>query len=149
MPDRSEKFAEEPRSSERRAGRVSRARRRKGIPTRARVEVRRQSIIRVAALAGTVGPIVFGGTLLALSVLEYDFMVGIGWHPVADPSGAWPSGLALGPYEAAQAVNFVVSGPLLAFFAQGHPFSLADGDGLRYLPILSTKHPAIPGNRIR
>jgi hypothetical protein len=82
MPDRSEKFAEEPRSSERRAGRLSRARRRKGIPTRARVEVRRHSIIRLAALAGTVGPIV-----LERSVLEYDFMVGIGWHPVADLSG--------------------------------------------------------------
>ena len=87
MPDRPEKFAEEPRSSERRAGRLSRARRRKGIPNRARVEVRRHSIIRLAALAGTVGPIVLGGTLLARSVLEYDFMVGIGWHPVADLSG--------------------------------------------------------------
>jgi hypothetical protein len=54
------KFAEEPRSSERRAGRLSWARKRKGIPTRARVEVRRQNIIRSAALAGTVGPIVLG-----------------------------------------------------------------------------------------
>jgi hypothetical protein len=44
--------------------------------------VRRHSIIRLAALAGTVGPIV-----LERSVLEYDFMVGIGWHPVADLSG--------------------------------------------------------------
>jgi hypothetical protein len=91
MPVRPEKFAEEPRSSERQAGRLSRARKRKGIPTRVRVEVRRQNIIRLAALAGTLGPIVFGGTLLALSVLEYDFMLGIGWHPVADPSGALPS----------------------------------------------------------
>jgi hypothetical protein len=91
MPDRPEKFAEEPRSSERRAGRLSRARKRKGIPTRVRIEVRRQNIIRSAVLAETVGPIVFGGTLLALSVLEYDFMLGIGWHPVADPSGALPS----------------------------------------------------------
>ena len=49
--------------------------------------MRRHSIIRLAALAGTVGPIVLGGTLLARSVLEYDFMVGIGWHPVADLSG--------------------------------------------------------------
>jgi hypothetical protein len=40
--------------------------------------VRRQSIIRLAALlAGTIGSIVFGGTLLALSVLKYAFMVGI------------------------------------------------------------------------
>jgi hypothetical protein len=87
MPDRPEKFAEEPRSSERRAGRLSRARKRKGIPTRARVEVRRQNIIRSAPLAGTVGPIALGGTLHARSVLEYEFMVGIGWHPVADLSG--------------------------------------------------------------
>jgi hypothetical protein len=81
MPDRPEKFAEGPRSSERRAGRLSRAR----------------------------------------------IMVRMGWHPVVDPSGAWPSGLVLGPYGAAQVVNFVVSGLLLAVFAQGHPFYLADG----------------------
>jgi hypothetical protein len=43
--------------------------------------VRRQNIIGLAALAGTVGPIVLDGTLLALSVLEYDFMVGIRSHP--------------------------------------------------------------------
>lgn len=61
----------------------------------------------------------FGSVLLALSVLEYDFMLGIGWRPVANPAGAWPSGLALGPYGAAQVANFVVSGLLLAFFALG------------------------------
>jgi hypothetical protein len=72
-----------------------------------------------AALAGMIGPVLFGGVLLALSVLEYDFMLGIGWRPVANPSGAWPSGLALGPYGLAQVVNFVVSGLLLAFFAIG------------------------------
>jgi hypothetical protein len=31
-----------------------------------------------AAVAGTIGPVLFGSVLLALSVLEYDFMLGIG-----------------------------------------------------------------------
>lgn len=75
------------------------------------------------------GPALFGTTLLALSVLEYDFMLGIGWRPVADPAGAWPSGLALGPYGAAQVANFVVSGLLLAFFALGLHFGSTNGCG--------------------
>jgi hypothetical protein len=43
-------------------------------------------------------------------VLEYDFILGFGWHPVTNPAGAWPSGFALGPYVPAQVANFVVSG---------------------------------------
>ena len=82
-----------------------------------------------AALAGIIGPVLFGGVLLALSVLEHDFMLGIGWRPVADPSGAWPSGLALGPYGLAQVVNFVVSGLLLSFFAIGLHLGTRDGHG--------------------
>ena len=66
-----------------------------------------------------IGPVLFGGVLLALSILEYDFMLRIGWQPVTDPAGAWPSGLALGPYGAVQIVNFVVSGFLLCLFALG------------------------------
>jgi hypothetical protein len=59
-----------------------------------------------AAVAGTIGPVLFATVIFALSVLEYDFMLGIGWRPVADPAGAWPSGLALGPYGLAQVANF-------------------------------------------
>jgi len=73
----------------------------------------------LAALAGIVGPVLFGSVLLVLSVLEHDFMLGIGWRPVANPAGAWPSGLALGPYGSVQVATFVVSGILLAFFALG------------------------------
>ena len=76
-------------------------------------------IITAAAIAGMMGPALFGSVMLALSALEYDFMLGIGWRPVADPAGAWPSGLALGPYGPAQVANFVASGLLLAFFALG------------------------------
>jgi hypothetical protein len=50
-------------------------------------------IIMVKSIAGMMGTVLFGtvllGTvLLALSALEYDFMLGIGWRPVADPAEA-------------------------------------------------------------
>jgi uncharacterized membrane protein YidH (DUF202 family) len=80
-----------------------------------------------AAVAGTIGPVLFGSVLLTLSVLEFDFMLGIGWRPVVNPAGAWPSGLALGPYGLVQIANFVVSGLLLAFFALGLHLETRDG----------------------
>jgi hypothetical protein len=86
-------------------------------------------IITAAAIAGMMGPALFGIVLLALSALEYDFMLGIGWRPVADPAGAWPSGLALGPYGLAQVANFVVSGLLLAFFSLGLHLGATNGRG--------------------
>ena len=86
-------------------------------------------IITAAAIAGVMGPALFGIVLLALSALEYDFMLGIGWRPVADPAGAWPSGLALGPYGLAQVANFVVSGLLLAFFSLGLHLGATNGRG--------------------
>lgn len=79
----------------------------------------KRRIIKLAGIAGMIGPVLFGGVLLTLSVLEYDFMLGIGWQPVADPAGAWPSGLALGPYGAAQVANFVIPGLLLCLFTLG------------------------------
>ena len=82
-----------------------------------------------AAVAGTIGPVLFGSLLLALSVLEYDFMLGIGWHPLTIPAGAWPSGLALGPYGLVQVASFVVSGLLLAFFSLGLHFGARNGYG--------------------
>jgi hypothetical protein len=85
--------------------------------------------MKLAALAGAIGPVLFAGVLVALSVLEYDFMLGIGWRPVADPAGAWPSGLSLGPYGSAQVANFVVSGLLLCVFALGLYLRVTDGRG--------------------
>jgi hypothetical protein len=92
--------------------------------------------IRVAAVAGMVGPVLFAGTLLALTIFQYDFMLGIGWRPLADPSNAWPSGLALGPYGWAQVVNFVLSGILLMIFAAGLHLGVTDGRGTRTGPAL-------------
>jgi hypothetical membrane protein len=75
--------------------------------------------VRAAAVAGMLGPALFAATLLALTVLQYDFMLGMGWRPLADPAGAWPSGLALGPHGWAQNASFVLSGILLTLFATG------------------------------
>ena len=89
-----------------------------------------------AALAGVIGPLLFGSVLLALSVLEYDFMLGIGWRPLSDPAGAWPSGLALGRYGLAQVANFVISGLVLVFFGLGLHLGTTDGPGSRLGPAL-------------
>ena len=43
---------------------------------------------RRAALAGMVGATLFGTTLAALTALQRDFMLEIGWDPLRDPSGA-------------------------------------------------------------
>lgn len=61
---------------------------------------------------GAFVPVVFLGTSGVLSLLESDFMSGLGWH-------GWPSGLALGPYGWLQQANFVVSGLLLVVLSVG------------------------------
>jgi Protein of unknown function (DUF998) len=86
-------------------------------------------IVRTAAVAGMVGPVLFATMLLALTLVQYDFMLGIGWQPLGDPAGAWPSGLALGPYGRAQTLNFVLSGILLALFAAGLHLGTTEGHG--------------------
>lgn len=93
----------------------------------------------MAAVAGMIGPLLFGTVLLALSALEYDFMLGIGWRPVTDPAGAWPSGLALGPYGVVQVANFVASGLLLAFFAIGLHLGATSGRGSPLGPVSSSR----------
>lgn len=74
---------------------------------------------RRAALAGIAGPGLFGAILVTLTTLQYEFMLRIGWEPLEDPSGAWPSGLSLGPYGWFQDLGFALSGSLLAIFAVG------------------------------
>jgi hypothetical protein len=93
-------------------------------------------MIRTAAVAGMVGPALFVTVLVVLTVLRYDFMLGIGWRPVGDPAGAWPSGLALGPYGWVQTANFVVSGLLLMVFAVGLHRGATGGRGSWGGPVL-------------
>lgn len=83
-----------------------------------------------------VGPILFVAVLLALTVVQYDFMLRIGWQPIEDPAGAWPSGLALGPYGWAQTVNFALSGLSLMIFAVGLHLGTRGGRGSRVGPAL-------------
>ena len=97
---------------------------------------KQQTAIRVGAFAGMVGPVLFGVVLMALTAVQYDFMIGIGWRPLEDPAGAWPSGLALGPYGWAQVLNFVVSGLLLMLLAVGLHCTAASGHGSRIGPTL-------------
>jgi uncharacterized protein DUF998 len=109
------------------------------VPDRPKKSIPRRritAVIRTSAAAGMVGPVLFAATLLTLTVLEYDFMLGLGWRPVGDPAGAWPSGLALGPYGWAQVANFVLSGLLLMIFAAGLFFGTTDGRGSRAGPTL-------------
>jgi uncharacterized membrane protein YidH (DUF202 family) len=102
----------------------------------ARSQTRRRKIIAAAALAGMFGPVLFVTVLLALTALQYDFMLGIGWRPLADPAGAWPSGLALGPYGLLQDATFVVSGLLLALFSVGLSIGTTEGRSLPLGPAL-------------
>ncbi len=84
-------------------------------------------LIRTAVVAGTVGPLAFGLTVAGLSVAEYDFMRGLGWHPISSPTFDWPSGLALGPYGLLMTLAFVVGGAGLALLALGVGRSLRAG----------------------
>jgi hypothetical protein len=97
---------------------------------------KQQTMVRVGAFAGTVGPVLFGVVLVLLTAVQYDFMIGIGWRPLEDPAGAWPSGLALGPYGWVQVLNFVVSGLLLMLLAVGLHHGATSGQGSRIGPTL-------------
>jgi hypothetical membrane protein len=92
--------------------------------------------VRSAAVAGMVGPVLFAAGLLVLTIVQYDFMLGMGWQPIGDPAGAWPSGLALGTYGWVQNTSFVVSGVLLMIFAAGLHLGATDGRGSRVGPAL-------------
>jgi len=72
---------------------------------------------KIAAYCGIIGPSMFGATLAILTLLEYDFMLGLGWRPLQVID--WPSGLALGPHGLWLTVVFILSGLLMAIFALG------------------------------
>jgi len=76
-------------------------------------------VTRLAALAGMIGPLLFGSVLLVLTVVEYDFMRTLGWEPLSVATVVWPSGLALGPYGYVMTAAFLVNGLLVVVFALG------------------------------
>ena len=63
------------------------------------------------------GPVLFALVLITLTIVQYDFLRGLGWHPINDPTFDWPSGLALGPYGIVMTATFIISGLLIALLA--------------------------------
>ena len=61
-----------------------------------------------------IGPVLFATVILSLTLIKYDFLRGLGWHPINDPTFDWPSGLALGPYGIIMTLTFIISGLLMA-----------------------------------
>lgn len=82
-------------------------------------------LIRLAALAGIIGPILFAAVVTGLTIAQADFMRSLGWNP-AGPVIDWPSGLALGPYGWLMTVTFFLSGAMMALFAYGLKLAFND-----------------------
>jgi len=83
----------------------------------------KSNLIKLAALAGMIGPILFAIVVTSLTIAQADFMRTLGWNP-RGPVIDWPSGLALGPYGWLMTVTFFVCGMLMAFFAYGLKLAL-------------------------
>ncbi len=79
----------------------------------------RYHIVRRGALAGIAGPLIFTTVAVILTVAEYDFLRGLGWHPIRPTEVNWPSSTALGPYGWIQVANFLLFGLLMLVFAAG------------------------------
>ena len=80
--------------------------------------------IKLAARAGIIGPFFFGVILTTLTILKYDFLISLGWHPLLAPTFDWPSGLALGEYGWIMTATFILSGLMMTIFASGLRLSL-------------------------
>jgi len=81
-----------------------------------------QTRLRLAVLAGILGPILLGSVITLLTITERDFMTSIRWR--LDAPLDWPSGLALGPYGWIMTVTFLLSGLMIIVFASGLRLSL-------------------------
>lgn len=77
-----------------------------------------------AVRCGLIGPILFAVVVTTLTILKYDFLLSLGWHPVNDPTFDWPSGLALGDFGWIMTATFLLSGLMMAIFASGLRLSL-------------------------
>jgi hypothetical protein len=80
-------------------------------------------LIRLAAFAGVMGPLLFALVITGLTIVQADFMRSLGWDPFG-PVIDWPSGLALGPYGWLMSAAFFLSGAAMIFFARGLQLAL-------------------------
>ena len=64
------------------------------------------------------GPVLFAGVLAALTLVKYEFLLSLGWHPIHDPTFDWPSGLALGEFGWIMTLTFILTGSIMTPFAR-------------------------------
>lgn len=76
-----------------------------------------QARLRLAVIAGVVGPFLLGSVITILTIVQRDFMTSIGWRLNAPLD--WPSGLSLGPHGWIMTAAFLLSGLLIIIFASG------------------------------
>lgn len=65
-----------------------------------------------------IGPALFTFVLTTLTIVEYDFLLSLGWHPINDPTFDWPSGLALGRFGWIMTATFIFTGFIMTLFAR-------------------------------
>jgi hypothetical protein len=65
-----------------------------------------------------IGPVLFTVVLVTLTLVEYDFLLSLGWHPINDPTFDWPSGLALGRFGWIMTATFILTGSIMTLFAR-------------------------------
>ena len=95
-----------------------------------------KTLVKTAALAGTIGPLLFAGVLVLLTALEYDFMRGLGWSPLGFATTDWPSCLALGQYGYIMTGAFLLNGILVVLFAVGLSKTLPQTTASRIATVL-------------
>jgi hypothetical protein len=82
-------------------------------------------LIKLAAWAGLIGPILFAVVVTGLTIAQADFMRTLGWDPLG-PVIDWPSGLAMGPDGWLMTVTLFLCGAMMAFFAYGLQLALKE-----------------------
>jgi hypothetical protein len=91
-------------------------------------------VIKLAARVGLIGPALFGVVVSTLTVIKFDFLLSLGWHPIHAPTFDWPSGWIM-------TATFLLGGLMLAIFASGLRLSLPRSR----LTLISTLALAIAG----
>jgi hypothetical protein len=86
--------------------------------------------------AGLIAPPLFAIGLVALTLLQWDYLRDLGFRWTDHADSAWPSGLAQGPVGFGQVVNFGLFGILLLLFFRGLGRELHFGDRGRIASVL-------------